>query len=153
MDANSEQIERKKAMQQMEVEEDARIAEYNRQKQLREAAIAEEKDRIAKEKEAECARLRAAQEKVADKQSELDELRARRHAEVVEREWREREAAKAARNKVCMLTVLPWLMHLSKGTRWHFCSSSSSSVLRMDAGMVQVLCVLRRFSIEMFVLT
>lgn len=105
MDANSEQIERKKAMQQMEVEEDARIAEYNRQKQLREAAIAEEKDRIAKEKEAECARLRAAQEKVADKQSELDELRARRHAEVVEREWREREAAKAARNKVCMLAV------------------------------------------------
>lgn len=103
MDANAEQIERKKAMQQMEVEEDARIADYNKQKQLREAAIAEEKERIAREKEAECARLRAAQEKVADKQSELDELRARRHAEVVEREWREREAAKAARNKVLLL--------------------------------------------------
>lgn len=110
MDANSEQIERKKAMQQMEVEEDERIAEYNKQKQLREAAIAEEKDRIAREKEAECARLRAAQEKVADKQSEMDELRARRHAEVVEREWREREAAKAARNKVRTFIVSTWLL-------------------------------------------
>ena len=45
------------------------------------------------------ARLRAAQEKAADKASELDELRARRHAEAAEREWREREAAKAARTK------------------------------------------------------
>lgn len=108
MDANSEQIERKKAMQQMEVEEDARIADYNKQKQLREAAVAEEKDRIAREKEAECARLRAAQEKVADKQSELDELRARRHAEVVEREWRERESAKAACNKVLISITCSW---------------------------------------------
>lgn len=91
---------RKKEMQAREVEEDARIADYNRRKQQREAALAEEKDRIAREKELECARLRAAQEKAADKQSELDELRARRHAETAEREWRVKEAAKAARNQV-----------------------------------------------------
>lgn len=101
LEANKEQVVRKKDMQAREVEEDARIADYNRRKQLREAALAEEKARIAKEKELECARLRAAQEKAADKQSELDELRARRHAEAAEREWRVKEAAKAARNQVC----------------------------------------------------
>lgn len=108
LEANQEQIERKKVMQQLELEEDARIADYNQQKQMREAAIAEEKARIAREKEAECARLRAAQEKVADKQSELDELRARRHAEAVEREWREKESAKAARNKVRPVQCRAW---------------------------------------------
>jgi hypothetical protein len=121
MEANSEQIERKKAMQQMEVEEDARIVAYNRQKQLREAAIAEEKERIAREKEAECARLRAAQEKVADKQSELDELRARRHAEDVEREWREKEAAKAVRNKVLKHMSLCWLLVMNAGLAYSHC--------------------------------
>eukprot|EP00892_Ulva_mutabilis_P000934 jgi/Ulvmu1/10841/UM007_0015.1 len=102
MDANKEQVERKKDMQAREVAEDARIADYNRRKQLREAAVAEEKARIAREKELECARLRAAQEKAADKQSELDELRARRHAEAAEREWRAKEAAKAARNQAIL---------------------------------------------------
>lgn len=41
-------------------------------------AAAAEKERVAKEKEMEVARLRALQEKVADHQSELDEARARR---------------------------------------------------------------------------
>jgi hypothetical protein len=86
--------------QERELEDEARIAEYNRVKALRDAAAHEEKDRVAAEKEREVARLRAAQEKAADKQSELDELRARRHAETAEREWRAREAAKAAREKV-----------------------------------------------------
>lgn len=52
-----------------------------------------EKERIAKEKELETARLRAQQEKAADKQAELDELRARRYQEAKEREWRARELA------------------------------------------------------------
>ena len=98
--ANEEQVGRKKVMQVRELEEEARIAEYNDAKALREAAVQEEKDRVAAEKEAEVARMRAAQEKAADKQSEMDELRARRHAEASEREWRTREAAKAARDKV-----------------------------------------------------
>jgi Trichohyalin-plectin-homology domain len=67
--------------------------------------MVEEKERIAAEKEAETARLRAAQEKAADRQSELDELRARRHAEAAEREWRVRETAKAARDKARRLRL------------------------------------------------
>lgn len=56
-------------------------------------ALAAEKERIAKEKELETARLRALQERAADKQSELDELRARRYQEAKEREWRAKERA------------------------------------------------------------
>lgn len=43
-------------------------------------AVAEEKARVAQEREAETAQLRAAQQRVHDRQSELDELRARRCA-------------------------------------------------------------------------
>mgnify|MGYP001806733456 CR=1 FL=1 len=45
----------------------------------------------------ETARLRAMQERAADKQSELDELRARRYQEAKEREWRQKERAYAER--------------------------------------------------------
>ncbi len=41
-------------------------------------AAVEEKARVAKEKELETARLRAKQERAADRQAEIDELRARR---------------------------------------------------------------------------
>lgn len=95
--ANAEQIKRKDVLKHYEREEDARIAQYVRQKELREEALAEERERIAHEKEIEVARLRAQQEKAADKQSELDELRARRYTEAKEREWRERERAQAQR--------------------------------------------------------
>jgi hypothetical protein len=103
--ANEKQVARKKDMQQWELEEEARIADYNRLKALREHAIQEEKEQIAQEKEREIARMRAAQEKAADKQFELDELRARRHAEAAEREWRLQEATKAARDKVRSIPV------------------------------------------------
>ena len=53
--ANEEQILRKKKMQEREVEEEARIADFNRLKTLREQAIQDEKDRVAAEKEAEVA--------------------------------------------------------------------------------------------------
>lgn len=43
-------------------------------------AAVEEKVRMAKEKELETARLRAKQERAADRQAEIDELRARRCA-------------------------------------------------------------------------
>ena len=45
-------------------------------------AALDEKARVAKEKELETARLRAKQEKAADRQAEIDELRARRCASV-----------------------------------------------------------------------
>ena len=63
------------------------------------------KERMAKEKELETARLRAQQEKMADKQAELDELRARRYQEEKEKEWRERELA-TKRQKEKTLTEL-----------------------------------------------
>jgi hypothetical protein len=107
LEANEEQVGRKKQMQERELEEEARIADYNRLKTLREQAIQDEKERVAQEKELEIARMRAAQEREADKQSELDELRARRHAEAAERDWRGREAAKASRDKVHSHLVSP----------------------------------------------
>jgi len=57
-----------------------------------------EKERLAHEKEMETAKLRAQQERAADKQSELDELRARRYQEAKEREWRAKERAMAERS-------------------------------------------------------
>jgi len=97
--ANEEQITRKKTEQLRELEEEQRIAEYVRMRDLREQHFAEEKDRVAKEKEMETMRLRAAQEKAADKQSEIDELRARRYIEAAEREWRTKETSKVHRDK------------------------------------------------------
>lgn len=72
------QVARKKAAKAAELEEDALIVEYLRQRQLKEQAAVEERARIVKEKELETARLRAKQEKAADRQAEIDELRARR---------------------------------------------------------------------------
>lgn len=41
--------------------------------------------------------MRAQQEKLADKQAELDELRARRYQEIKEKEWQEKEHAEEKR--------------------------------------------------------
>lgn len=95
--ANSEQIKRKEVNKQREKEEELRIQQYIVEKELREQQLQAEKERIAKEKELEIARLRAQQERAADKQSELDELRARRYQEAKEREWRAKEQALAER--------------------------------------------------------
>lgn len=98
--ANQEQIKRKEINKQREKEEELRIAQYIIEKELREQQLQAEKDRIAKEKELEVARLRAQQERAADKQSELDELRARRYQEAKEREWRAKEQALAERSTI-----------------------------------------------------
>lgn len=95
--ANLWQIERKKKIISAEKEEDARIADYIAKKEAKEAAFAEEQDRIRREKEFEVARLRAMQEKANDRQAEIDELRAMRAQEAYEREWREKERAEMAR--------------------------------------------------------
>jgi len=95
--SNSEQIKRKELQKVREKEEDVKILEYTRARDAREAALAAEKERIAREKEMETARLRAMQERAADKQAELDELRARRYQEAKEREWRAKEKAAAER--------------------------------------------------------
>lgn len=91
--ANAEQIHRKEEVKHREKEEDARIAAYIRSKEMREQEVLAQKERVAQEKEMETARLRAMQERAADKQSEMDELRARRYQESKEREWRNKERA------------------------------------------------------------
>ncbi|KAJ9528200.1 hypothetical protein QJQ45_014161 [Haematococcus lacustris] len=89
-------------MQVREKQEDLKILEYTRAKDARDLEIAMEKERIAKEKEMETARLRAMQERAADKQAELDELRARRYQEAKEREWRTKERSAAERSAALM---------------------------------------------------
>ncbi|GMH38916.1 hypothetical protein BSKO_06814 [Bryopsis sp. KO-2023] len=103
--ANAEQVRRKELMKVREKEEEEMIAEYKKRKDIKEQAAAEEKERIAREKELEVARLRAQQEKAADKQAELDELRARRYQEAKEREWRAREVASKDRQEAIMLDL------------------------------------------------
>merc|ERR1711959_707510 len=63
-------------------------------------------DRAAAEKEAECAALRAQQEKETDKKAELDALRARRATEQYERDWRlkERKAIEKQKRQNQMLS-------------------------------------------------
>jgi len=85
-------------LQIREKEEDMKILEYIRAKDAREQEIAFEKERIRHEKEMETVRLRTMQERAADKQAELDELRARRYQETKEREWRAKEKAAAERH-------------------------------------------------------
>jgi hypothetical protein len=94
MEANNEQARAKIRAKQMEVEEDKRIAEYIRQKDIKEAAKEAELEAIHAEKEREVARLRAQQEKVADRRSAIDELRAKRYQMAADRKWREEQMAK-----------------------------------------------------------
>ena len=94
---NSAQIDRKKAILESEKSEEEAIRRYILERDAREAALAEQAAQRAREKELETARLRAQQEKAADRQSELDELRAQRAFEAYEREWRAKEAKEAAR--------------------------------------------------------
>jgi len=61
------------------------IVRYNQEKIARELAKADEERRIREEKEREVARLREMQEKAADRQSEIDALRAKRAFEEGER--------------------------------------------------------------------
>jgi hypothetical protein len=100
--ANEEQIKRKQKQIEQEMEEDRRVAEYIKAKDLREQQQLEEAERIRQEKERETARLRALQEKASDKQAELDALRAKRATEAHEREWREKERCSALIGRSCM---------------------------------------------------
>jgi len=73
--------------------EEQRILEYQEAKEARERGVEAEKQRVAAEKEKETAKLRAQQEKAADKASEMDALRAKRAWEAAERAARAKEQA------------------------------------------------------------
>jgi len=105
-ESNAEQIQRKKEVQKREAMEEAQIAHYLKEKAAREEAELEKQAAIKKAKEEETARLRAQQERAQDKQSEIDELRARRYQEAYEREWRDKEAAAAERQRLIQEDLL-----------------------------------------------
>jgi len=77
--------------------EDVRIMKYQKQKEMREREIEQEKRDEKARKEAEVDRLRGMQEKAADKQAEMDALRAKRANEAAERAAREKEALEKSR--------------------------------------------------------
>lgn len=99
MEANNAQARAKLRKKQQELEEDRRIAEYIKEKEAREAAAEAEAERVKQEKEMEVARLRAQQEKAQDRQSQVDELRAKRYQEARDRAWRKTELAMAAKKE------------------------------------------------------
>merc|ERR1711934_1221717 len=99
-ESNSQMTRLKELKRNREKEEDARIAQYLKDKAKREQDHQEMLDKAAAEKEAECAALRAQQEKASDKKSELDALRAKRAMEQYEREWRQKERAAIEKQKM-----------------------------------------------------
>lgn len=95
--SNAEQIRIKNRLAAQEKEDEQRILAYNKDKDARERAEALARERQRVEKEAEVERMRNAQQRMADVQSEIDALRMRRADEEAERAWRRKEKAEAER--------------------------------------------------------
>ena len=95
--ANKVALAKKTEVRQRELEEEQKIVAYNKAKVEREVAAALEERRMKEEKEREVARLREMQEKAADRQSEIDALRAKRAFEEGERQARRKEIAEKER--------------------------------------------------------
>ena len=97
VEANNAGARAKLRKKQEELDEEMRIASYIRSKEAREAAQEEELFRVRNEKEKEIARLRALQERAQDRQSAIDELRAKRYQEAKDRAWRAQQVEVATR--------------------------------------------------------
>jgi len=95
LEDNRRQIEHRKKLRQMDIEEDLRIHKYQLELQEKQKRLEEEKEAKAKERTLKIARMRAAQKKDQDKQAALDALRAKRAAEENERRARERDLKEA----------------------------------------------------------
>jgi len=92
---NQNAIVNKAKKAQEERDEEEKIVQYNLEKAQKEADYLAEQKRIKDEKEREVQRLRDLQEKVSDRQAEMDALRAKRAAELAERKAREKERNEA----------------------------------------------------------
>ncbi|KAJ1509457.1 Cilia- and flagella-associated protein 45, partial [Coelomomyces lativittatus] len=104
-EANQEAIDRKKIQRQADQEEDRKLLNYLMEREVREIEKDKELQSKKAEREKELARLRAAQKKATDKQSEQDALRAKRAFEAYERDWRRKEkeaAEKKARDEAIL---------------------------------------------------
>lgn len=78
---------------------------YLRQREKRDKERQQLEDLIKAEKERETAILRAQQEKMQDKQAELDALRAKRAAEESERQWRKTQQLAAQREETILKSL------------------------------------------------
>ena len=76
---------------QKEIDEDLKIEEYNRQRDRAHMLKLAEEKAVREEKEKELQKLREQQEKAADRQADIDALRAKRAFEAGEREARKKE--------------------------------------------------------------
>lgn len=90
-EANSQALIEKEKRLAEEKEQERQIIEYQRARDQKEFEAQQEAQRIKDEKEREIQRLRELQEKAADRQAEIDALRAKRAFEEGERQARERE--------------------------------------------------------------
>jgi hypothetical protein len=97
VEANNAGARAKLRKKQEELDEEMRIASYIRGREAREAAQEAELLRVRSEKEKEIARLRALQERAQDRQSAIDELRAKRYQEAKDRAWRSQQVEVATR--------------------------------------------------------
>jgi len=89
--SNAQSLSLKDKRVREEKDEETKIIEYQRAKDQKEYEAQLEAQRIKEEKEREIQRLRELQEKAADRQAEIDALRAKRAFEEGERQARERE--------------------------------------------------------------
>merc|ERR1719262_1026769 len=96
-EANSVAMKIKEEKMLAEKLEDQKILDYQKAKEMRERAEEEEKIAAAAEREKETAKLRAMQEKAADKAAEMDALRAKRAMEAAERVARLKENQERSR--------------------------------------------------------
>merc|ERR1711937_221156 len=95
LEDNKRQIEHRKKLRQMDIEEDLRIHQYQLDLQEKQRRLEEEKEAKAKERTMKIARMRAAQKKAQDQAGALDALRAKRAAEENERRARQRDLKEA----------------------------------------------------------
>ena len=93
--ANMESIDKKKQEKFQELEEDRQIMEYLLKEEQKKVEVEKQAEGKKVEREQEIARLRAAQQRVADKQAEVDAVRAQRAFESYERDWRKKEKESA----------------------------------------------------------
>lgn len=96
--ANAESMERKKYQKVLDMEEEKKVLQYILDKEKRDLEADRNAQERKAEREKELSRLRAAQEKVTDKQAQQDALRAKRASEAYEREWRRKEKGAAEKN-------------------------------------------------------
>ena len=94
--SNSIALDRKADKLRKERIEDLAIARYNANRIAQEERVAAEAREIKEQKELEIQRLRELQERAADRQGEIDGLRAKRAFEMGERKARQDEKTKAA---------------------------------------------------------